>query len=114
MRIQNVQNNNNYRTTFNGKIADSGALRRFKAGLSDVESQVYNSCVSTIEKTKDKYTYVFDYIEIGRPIRGKRIAAISIQNSDKTVQHPPILADKPEKALDLFKRLAAQYAEKQQ
>lgn len=112
MQVQKVQNND-YNQHFNGHIVDSSSLRKFLSGLNAKEKALYDSYVNTIESTKDNYNYIFDYISIGNFKKIRKIAALSIQNKDNTIQHPPLLAELPENALNLFKRLAEQYKLKQ-
>ena len=106
MQVQRIQYNN---INFKGNIVESGALKKFQAGLNNSEKAKFNSYVNIIKNSKDKCNYIFDYVQIGNESKGRRIATISLQNKNKTIQHPPILSDKDTNALKLFKKLAENY-----
>ncbi|MEE3349486.1 MAG: hypothetical protein VZR09_05545 [Candidatus Gastranaerophilaceae bacterium] len=108
MQVERVQSSN-YNTNFSGRIVDSSSLRKFLSGLNVKEKAVYDSYVKTIENAKDNRNYVFDYINIGGFGKVRKIAALSIQNKDKTSQFPPLFSVQPENAMEVFQKLADKY-----
>ena len=112
MLVQKIQNNNySNNTKFTAHLVDSGALRRFEYSLTNAEREVFDSYIRVIEGAKDNTNYIFDIMHIMRPKSVRKIAVISVQNKDKTIQNPPILAEKAENTMNLFKRLAEHYTE---
>ena len=106
MQVQKIQNNNNYNTNFKAEIVDTAALRVFKSGLSKRQKTIFDSYVSTIKGSKDKHKYIFEYIQILNPKKGKKLATISVQKRDKTIVHPAMFTDDAKNGMKLFEKLA--------
>jgi len=106
MQVNSIQIYDNKSANFKGVLADSGSLRKFKARLKPSELARFDSYVKTIEESKDRSYYIFDYVKIGRPIFTKEIATISILNKNKTTQFPFLFTESPDNAMNLFKKLA--------
>jgi hypothetical protein len=105
MRVNKVHQEG-CRVSYKANVIDSASLRKFKAGLNAADSQSLDKYIKQIEQSKSKNNYIFDYISVGSFKNIRKFVGISIQNKDKTIQHPPVFSAAIDNALDVFKNLA--------
>lgn len=105
MQVQGVKYNNSFEQSFTAKIANTYALRKFRAGLRATELDSFDVYIKDIEKVNDGKIYEYKPLLIGNNV----IAKIHELDKNGNLINPPALIDYTKKPLNVFKQLANRY-----
>lgn len=107
MQVQKVQNNFSCSQTFKGEIVDTYALRKLKAGLSDVEADCFEKCIKEINKVKDGKFYEYKPSIVGN---NKTYKIYKLDKNGNEID-PPMFVDSGERPVKVFEQLSNWYKE---
>jgi len=112
MQVQRVQNNNNYKTNFNGTFKNNKPLQELKEGLSPIQLKKLGEYIDTVESVKDGKTYVYKLVSIAE--NKKMVPTISQEIAydgfhDKLTTAPIYRDTEGKDPINVFKQLADLY-----
>ncbi len=105
MQVGSIYNCKKSNQNFTAKLVDSYALRKLKAGLSNIEADTFEKYVKDIEAVNDGKNFIYKPTLIGN----NKIAKIYEINKQETPIDPPLFVDFKGRSLEVFKQMADWY-----
>ena len=101
MQINNINSNQN----FTAKLIDTYALRKFKAGLSEIQADTFEKIIKDIETVNDGKKFIYNPILIGN----NKINRIHEVDANGKIINPPKFVDYEGKSLNIFEQMSSWY-----